>query len=105
MDFLPWLIGAYILFGRKPAASTPPSSTSPPPRTVPLVAYLYQLPGDSYETVRVAVGQQPEGAIDATERPTEMGIFSSEAEALRLLVQPKGWALAWPGVRQLEARP
>jgi hypothetical protein len=107
VDLLPWLIGVWIVFGRKPAAvsSSQTSTTSPPPRTVPLVAYLYQLPGDGYETVRVAVGQQPEGAIDKTERPVEMGIFSNEAEALRLVVQPKGYALAWPGVRQLEERP
>jgi len=102
-----WLIGAYLVFGPRPraAAAAPTSSnTSPPPRTVPLVAYLYQLPGDSYETVRVAVGQQPEGAIDQTERPVEMGIFSNATNALQL-VTSKGWALAWPGVRQLEVRP
>lgn len=106
MGDLLWL-GAILLLGRRPAAAAGPtsSSTSPPPRTVPLVAYLYQLPQDGYSTVRVAVGQQPEGAIDPHERPTEMGIFASEADALRLLVQPKGYALAWPGVRQLEVAP
>lgn len=73
-------------------------------RTTPLVAYLYQLPEDSYETVRVAVGK---GADDTAEEtpPREVGIFASEAEALRLLVHPGGMALAWPGVRQLQARP
>jgi hypothetical protein len=104
-EVLPWLIGAWILFGRKPAP--PGSSTSKPatsPTSPPPVAYLYQLPTDSYETVRVAVGRQPDDAIDRAP-PKEVGIFANEAAALALLVHPKGYALAWPGVKQLAAPP
>ncbi len=103
-NLLPWLIGAWILLGGRrsaPASSTPQPapSTAPPP-----VAYLYQLPDDGYETVRVAVGRQPGDAMDQA-RPSEVGIFANEAQALALLVHPKGMALAWPGVRQLQVRP
>ena len=97
---------AYVLLsgGRKAAAPTSPKqSTSPPARTVPHVAYLYRLPGDGYETTRVAMAAQPDDASEEA-RPIEMGIFSNEANALAL-VHSNGWALAWPGVRELEQRP
>lgn len=104
-ELLPWLIGAWVLLGgRRPAAASSTSKPTPSSTLPPLVAYLYQLPSDGYETVRVAVGKQPGDAMDQS-RPTEVGIFASEAQALALLVQPKGMALAWPGVRQLAERP
>lgn len=104
-EILPWLIGAWILLGRTSAPSK--SSTSKPapsPSTPPLVAYLYQLPSDAFDTVRVALGQHPDDAIDQAP-PVEVGIFANEAQALALLVHPKGYALAWPGVKQLAAPP
>lgn len=107
MRALPWLIVGWILLGgRKPAAASQSSTSTPSPSAAPpRVAYLYQLPGDGYETVRVAVsnGQPVEAAIDQA-HPLEMGIFSNEANALAL-VHSKGWALAWPGVKQLPDRP
>ncbi len=106
-EILPWLIGAWLVFGRRPApaqsSTSKPAPSSTPPRTAPRVAYLYQLPDDGYETVRVSVSNQPDAAIDNA-RPIEMGIFSNEANALAL-VHSKGWALAWPGVKQLPDRP
>ena len=105
-ELLPWLIGAWLVFGRRPAPARSSTSTptpSTPPRTAPRVAYLYQLPDDGYETVRVAVSNQPDAAIDDA-RPVPMGIFSNEANALAL-VHSKGWALAWPGVKQLPDHP
>lgn len=97
---LPWLIAGWILFGpRLKAAARPPSTSAPPPpQAPPLVAYIYQLPDDAFETVRMAIAEQPGGT------PREMGIFSSEANALKV-VQENGWALAWPGVQQLKERP
>jgi hypothetical protein len=62
------------------------------------VAYIYRLPGDGYETTRMALAQPPEG------RPQEMGIFSSPAAALDL-VREEGWVLAWPEVRELTEAP
>ncbi len=103
-EMLPWLIGAWILFGRKPAPSASSTSKPAPSTLPPLVAYLYQLPTDGYETVRVALGKQPHDAMDQS-RPQEVGIFANEADALALLVHPKGYALAWPGVKQLAAPP
>lgn len=102
-EVLPWLIGGWILLGGRRAAQS--STSKPAPLTAPpLVAYLYQLPTDGYETVRVAVGKQPASAVDEVP-PVEVGIFSSEANALSQLVHPKRWALAWPGVRRLEGPP
>jgi hypothetical protein len=102
-----WLIGAWILLGRKPAPASSTSKPAPLPTAAPpRVAYLYQLPGDAYETVRVAVSSQANPVEDAIDQahPIEMGIFSNEANALAL-VHSKGWALAWPGVKQLPDRP
>lgn len=94
-----------FLSGRKSAPSRSSTSTpAPSPTAPPLVAYLYQLPRDGFETVRVALGKHPDDAMDQAP-PIEVGIFANEAQALALLVHPKGYALAWPGVKQLEAPP
>lgn len=104
MGDLLWL-AALLFLGRRDAAASTSSrpSTSPPRRTVPGVAYLYRLPDDGYETTRVAVALQPDDAAEES-RPVERAIMSSEANALQL-VRDNGWALAWPGVRELQDRP
>jgi len=106
-EVLPWLIGAWILLGGRRASPSSTSKLAPSKAPTPArVAYLYQLPHDGYETVRVAVSpsQPVEDALDHA-GPSEVGIFANEAQALALLVHPKGWALAWPGVKQLAAPP
>lgn len=96
----PWLIVAWLLYGRKrgPSTATPTQQQQPPtsPKPPPL-AYIYQLPDDGYATVRMAFGQPDQP-------PREMGIFGSEAEALKV-AKSKGWQLAWQGTRQLSERP
>lgn len=105
-EVLPWLIVGWLILGRQRAPASASSTSKLVPSTPARVAYLYQLPGDGYETVRVAVspGQPVEDALDQA-RPSEVGIFANEAQALALLVHPKGWMLAWPGVKQLQDRP
>lgn len=104
-EALPWLVVAgLIVFGRPRPPASDRSSTSTPrrpapaPPPAPLVAYLYQLPADGYETVRLGVAREPGG------RPEERGIFSNPAAALKV-IKDSGWALGWPDVRQLKERP
>ena len=103
-----WLLGAVVLFGgNRPRVNgvddqaAPPRNPddsamgdAPPP---PTIAYLYQLPQDSFSTTRMAIG--PKGSA-----PTFMGLFGTPDAATRLATS-KGWALAWSGVRQLASDP
>jgi hypothetical protein len=94
----PWALIAWLVMkDKKAAASTSKKPNGKPAPPAPTRAFLYQLPSDGYETVRMSFA--PPG-----QRPREMGIFQNEAAALKV-AKGKGWKLAWPGVRQLQSAP
>ncbi len=101
-----WALGAYWFLTKddKPKATSSTNGKTGrarPGKTKPAapiaMAYLYQLPADGEETVRVAFG--PPGR-----EPREMGIFGSRAKAEEI-ARGKGWRFAWDGVRQLATVP
>jgi hypothetical protein len=62
------------------------------------VAFLYQLPGDSYTTTRMAVST-------GGDEPTEVGIFDTPDKA-KAIAQGQGWTVAHGGqVLQLRTKP
>ena len=62
------------------------------------VAFLYQLPGDSYTTTRLA-------ASSGGDDPQEIGIFDTPDKA-KSIAQSRGWSIAHGGqVIQLPSKP
>ena len=102
-----WLVGLVVLSNatRAPRVGSIDDQSSPPRNpdgspmgdTPPTIAYLYQLPQDSFTTTRMAVG--PKGSA-----PTFMGLFGTPDAAAKLAAS-KGWTLAWSGIRQLTDTP
>jgi hypothetical protein len=91
-------IGALVASRRRDQTRPAPPELArvpwtPPPALPPttIYAYVYQLPSET--AVRMAFGPFPSAA-------REMGIFG-KYETARDLAARKGWALAWPGVREL----
>jgi hypothetical protein len=100
------VVGFLILTGSKRPRVNGVDDQAAPPRNPddspmadapPTVAYLYQLPQDSFSTTRMAIG--PKGSA-----PTFMGLFGTPDAATKLATS-KGWQLAWSGVRQLTSDP
>lgn len=95
--WLPLLIVGALLLGGRAATKATTTARAPEPQPPPgpqTFAYLYRLPGDAYETVRMASGVG--GA-----KPVEMGIFAAPAAAVAV-AHANGWRLAWEGVREME---